>query len=379
MDLSTKSPASLRAKRIASAIASTFQQHNSRIGIRGALPFADLLRRTFNLPKSFGSFGPALASAVATFSIISLGFTLSACQGERIYDNTVSSVSTLSGNVIVTTVTTDPSTGPGVVSMIDQLTGQVSILADYFENSNFATGVAMLGAESIVAAVEGVDRLDRIDLRTGQTTTFAVHTGLSANVLRNTAVAGDGSVFVIEQNLNTIEKFSASGSRVGNPFINTTTGACVLSNPYGIAYIPGLERIAVINSNAAGRLLIYDLNGNCISSVTAAPFNANTPTAIAYHARSNSLLTTFVGSHAIWATTTAGASPVQIYLNSAIINTPRAIATDASGAIYVGSSGTDTVEKLSWSGSGLATRALPGPLAGPSVYTQNPLAIVVVP
>lgn len=315
-------------------------------------------------------------SAVASVFVV---MVLAACQGEAVYNNTVSSVSSLSGNVVVATVATDSATGPGVVSMINQLTGQVSILADYFESANFATGVSLFGSEAIIAAVEGVDRVDRIDLRTGSTTTFAVHAGFTATPLRGTAVANDGSVWVVESNLNTIEKFSSTGSRVGNPFINTTTGACVLSNPWGIAYIPGLERIAVINSNATGRLLIYDLNGNCISSVTTAPFNANTPVAIAYHARSNSLLTTFAGSHAIWATNTSGGSAVQIYLNASIINTPRAITADAAGDIYVGSSGTDTVEKLTWSGSGVATRALAGPLAGPSVYTQNPLAIVVVP
>jgi hypothetical protein len=172
-----------------------------------------------------------------------------ACQGERVYDNTVSSLLVLSGNVIVTTVVTDPSKGPGVVSMMDQLTGHVSSLAFFFESSNFAIGVAMLGAESIVAAVEGVDRLVRINLRSGQTIIFSGHAGLSSNVSRH----------------------------------------------------------------------------------------------------------------------------------AAIINTPRAIATDAAGAIYIGSSDTDTVEKLSWFGTGTASRALPGPLAGPIVYTQNPLAILVVP
>jgi hypothetical protein len=62
-----------------------------------------------------------------------------------------------------------------------------------------------------------------------------------------------------------------------------------------------------------------------------------------------------------------------------VINTPRAITVDSSGYIYVGSSGTDTIEKLSYSGVGSATRALTGALIGPGIYSQNPTSIVVIP
>ena len=125
---------------------------------------------------------------------------------------------------------------------------------------------------------------------------------------------------------------------------------------------------------------IYDSTGSsCVAHITAAPLNGGTPTAVAYHAATNKILVTFATTHAIYAFDPDGTNATQIYLNSTVINTPRALATGANGSIYVGSSGTDSVEKLSWNGTGTASRVGSIALIGPGLYTQNPTAIVVVP
>jgi hypothetical protein len=94
---------------------------------------------------------------------------------------------------------------------------------------------------------------------------------------------------------------------------------------------------------------------------------------------SGKFIFSFSTTHAIFAVDEVGLNPVQIYLNATLINTPRSLACGSDGSIFVGSDGTDTVEKLSYSGSGMATRALGGTFRGPDVYTQNPSALAVVP
>lgn len=285
-----------------------------------------------------------------------------------------------SGYVVVASVATAPSTGPGLLSMVSPDGDSQTALRDFFVSSEFATGLVYLGNSQIAMAVDGADRIDALNLLTGLVAPFSVNVNITATPLRQMARTRDGSVFVVESNGNTIEKVDASANRVGTPFIGTTTGACVLSAPYGIAYDPINNRIAVISSAASGRLSIYDANlGTCVAHVTAAPFNSGTPVGIAFHSLSQKYIVSFNTSHAIYAVDLDGTNATQIYLSSSIVNSPRALAADDSGNIYVGSDGTDTVEKLYWSGTGSATRALAGPLLGPSVYTQNPTAILVIP
>lgn len=285
-----------------------------------------------------------------------------------------------SGYVMVATVATAPSTGPGILTLVSPDGTDVSVVQDLFISSEYVTGLAYLGSDRVAVGVDGADRIDVYNLLTGALTAFAVNVNITATPLRNMVSTADGSVYIVESNTNTVEKVDSSGSRVGAPFLPTTVGSCVLSAPYGVAYDSANGRVAVISSAASGRLSIYnDTTGTCIAHVTTAPFNSGFPAGIAYHAPSGKYIVTFNTSHAIYSVDANGANAAQIYLNSAIINTPRTVATDTAGNIYVSSEGTDTVEKLYWSGSGTATRALSGPLLGPSVYSQNPTAILVIP
>ncbi len=293
-----------------------------------------------------------------------------------------------SGSIIITTVATDPSTGPGLVTHLSS-TGQIiSSLKDYYSTgTSFATGSAFIPPESVLIMVEStLDVADLVNLRTGASNNAVLFsTFLSGAPVRQMAYSeSEDSVYVLETqagNTGTIEKFGlASGQRLGNPFIATTTGSCVLANPYGVAFNPNNQRLYVISANGtAGRLSVYDTSGTCIQHVTAAPLSTGTPSGITYHSLSNKLIVTFASTHAIYSMNLDGTSPTQIYLNSSIINTPRAITSDANGFLYVSSSGTDTVEKLTYDGTGVATRVLSGPLVGPGIFSQNVSSITVVP
>ncbi|NJL25649.1 MAG: hypothetical protein HC902_11070 [Calothrix sp. SM1_5_4] len=302
----------------------------------------------------------------------------SACKKEEAMN--VFSVDNLAGNLIITSVATDPSTGPGIVSHFGSDGSFKGVLNDgYGSGTNFGTGSVFIPPSSVAVAIEGIDSFEVIDLLTYVARTIT-HTGLSSAPLRQmTRDQTDGALLIVEANPAQIEKFDSGYQRIGNPFIPATTGSCALATPYGITFVPSTRHIAVVSSAASGRLSVYDKDGNCITHYTGAPFSSGTPTGIAYHAPSDKFIVTRAGDHSIWAVDTDGTGGTQIYLNASIINTPRAVTTDDDGYIYVSSIGTDTVEKLYWSGSGSASRALSGPLIGPSIYSQNVSSIVVVP
>jgi DNA-binding beta-propeller fold protein YncE len=143
-----------------------------------------------------------------------------------------------------------------------------------------------------------------------------------------------------------------------------------------MAVIPEDGRIGVLTSN---RLNIYDKDGNCLVTVSGAPpVNGSTPWGLAYHPTSGKFLITRVADHSVWSIDPDGTNATQIYVSATFINTPRAIDADDDGYIYVSSSGSDTIEKLYYDGTGVATRALTAPLIGPNVFTQNVQQISVM-
>ncbi|MBX3041224.1 MAG: hypothetical protein KF789_11015, partial [Bdellovibrionaceae bacterium] len=153
-------------------------------------------------------------------------------------------------------------------------------------------------------------------------------------------------------------------------------GTCTLTAPYGVAVIPGTEHVAVIHSQAAGRVNIFDFNGNCIGSTAM----SDTPTGVAVHS-SGKILVTYSGNHSILAhdPATGAANPVTpIYVSATRIPTPRAIATDAYGNIYVGSDALDQVIKLHWDGVS-PTATYQGVIVRTSIFNQNITSITVVP
>lgn len=313
---------------------------------------------------------------------VTLGLSLSACSSKKPFDGgsqsedpSTSPLKIYSGKVVVTTVSTDPATGPGLVTMFNQDGSLHSSLRDLFPNLEWASGSVFQSPDKVLVLIANSSRVEKLDLTnlTNNNFTTARINGSPNRGLAQDAV--DGTVYVAEQTANTIEKYDSNGVPIGAPFINTTTGACVLANPSGIA-VQSNRRLLAVQST---RLLIYDQNGGCLAAVTAAPFNANTPYAVAYHPQTDKILVGFYTNSAIMACNTSGASCTTIYSTPTIISNPRSMTVDSGGAIYVGSSGTDTIEKLLWTGSGLATRATTSPFIGPGIYTQNPTSVMVIP
>lgn len=323
-----------------------------------------------------------LSRTVWSVSLVSI--LLISCEGNKSLDLS----GTASGSVIVTTVATDPSTGPGMVTQFDSSGGFVRVLKDYYSTgTSFATGSAFVPPEDVLIMVEStLDVGDLFNARTGAVQSSVIfNSNISGTPVRQIAYnPTEDAVYILETqagNTGTIEKYIlGTGQRLGNPFIPTTVSTCVLANPFGVTINPNDQRVYVISANGvAGRLSVYDSSGNCIQHVVAAPLNTGTPSGITYQSTTNKLIVTFATTHAIYSMNLDGTGATQIYLNSSIINTPRAITSDDHGFLYVSSSGTDTIEKLVYTGSGLATRAISGPLIGPGIFSQNATSITVVP
>ncbi len=317
------------------------------------------------------------------FSLFSVGCT----EKSQLFDQLTASTSSLSGYVVVTTTTTAQTTaavpvGPGVVSLFDNTGKFVSIVQDYFSSSEFGNGLALVPPYSLYVGIEGTDRINKINLNTSVASSIT-NPNITSAPLRQMTSDSAGNVYIIEGSTNTIEKIDADGTRVGSPWVNTTTttgaNTCTLNTPFGITYVPNSDYIVVSQfRTSAATMVVYDTQGNCIRSVATAPYSTNFPTAIAWHSSTSKLIVARMGDHSLYSTNLDGTGSALAYLNSTRINTPTSIAVDASGYVYVGSSGTDTIEKMSFSGSTL-TPVASSPFINMHVGVVNPTAIVVIP
>lgn len=322
------------------------------------------------------------------------------CSGQKAYDNGVAPYSTptpeptYSGYVLVASVMTEnsdgPVSGPGWVSLFDPQGNFVRKIADYTGQTAFPVGLAYTGSGNVLIALDGTDRIESHNLNTSVTTSFGPLVGLSGNPIRDLARRTvDGSLFISEwTNTHNVERYDSLGNRQQAPYIASTVGGtCNLNGPYGMAYIPGYDRLAVISHPAgatSGRLSVYDVsdpaNPACVNYVTAAPFNANTPTAVAYHALTNRILVTLSTGNLVAACQVSGTGCSTIINTPVLVSNPRAITTDGNGYIYVASVDTHTIERFTWSGSGAAVRNPAGnAFIGPRSETINPTAILVIP
>jgi hypothetical protein len=309
-------------------------------------------------------------------------FLFNSCSSSKPFDDGLESATSestsYSGYVVVTSVTTDPTTGPGVVSLFKPDGTFYSSLRDLYPSLEWAMGSAFLAPDKILVGIGNGSRIEQLDLTTGILSNFAT-ARISGNPNRVLIKDPANETFYLaEQNggSSAIEKFDSSGSPIGAPFIPASKAPCSLNAPTGIAYISTSGNIAVIQNK---RLNIYTNQGACVATVTASPFNNNTSYGIAYHAQTDKLIVAFASNSAIYACSTLGTGCTSIYLNTSIVKTPRAVTTDDDGNIYIGSSGTDTVEKFTWTGTGQATRVSGGSFIAPGIYSQNPTSIMVIP
>ena len=119
-----------------------------------------------------------------------------------------------SKSIVVTTVTTDPSTGPGLVTYFESNGSVIRTLKDYFSTgTGFATGSAFVPPDSVLVMVENtLDVADLFNLRTGESRNSVLFSSfLSGAPVRQIAYSeSEDAAYILEVqagNTGTIEKF----------------------------------------------------------------------------------------------------------------------------------------------------------------------------
>lgn len=324
-----------------------------------------------------------------------------ACGGKETFDqfeDLASSTREIPSGSIIVTSNSNGTTGPGIISVWTPSGNLDRVIYDYTKlGTGYSSGIGLLTNGLFLAVTDSGggasnDWMDLFDynaplsnpvnlfgsLSSGGATTYMRQMAIVESTVSNRYYA-----FISEAGNNRVTRLSspvattAGGFNFTRDFNFIANGTCTLGTPYGVSYIPSSGNVAVVASAATGRVNIFDVSGNCVGSTSI----ANTPTGSAYHALADKLLVTYAGNSSIMAhnITTGAASPATaIYTSAGQLSTPRAIATDSKGYIYVGSDGLDQVVKLYWDGVS-STASYVGVIVGTSVFTQNITSITVVP
>ena len=197
---------------------------------------------------------------------------------------------------------------------------------------------------SVLLSLDTTDSIYQVDLD-GTKTLFhgsAQFSGAIYGIVTSAA----GNTYVVES--NRIEVFDSTGIRLASHFINTTTGACTLSNPRGMTLNANGEMV-VVNQGGADNILTYDIStstASCVSSIAL----GNNPYGILLHSDGFMYITT-QGDDRVYRTDPDGSNPVVVWdTDTSIINNPTGIVELANGDLLIASSATDTIERITTSG-----------------------------
>lgn len=233
------------------------------------------------------------------------------------------------------------------ISVYDTSGKFLGILADYGANVEYPRGLAYLDPFHLIVSVDGTDRLDLVDIF-GQVSTFASNALLTGNLF-DVRRDSTGNVYVAES--NTIERFNSSGARypvTGNPYINTTTGSCVLNTVHGLA-ITSQGYLAAVSSGGTDNLSIYDVSGASSSCVTNVAFGQD-PWDVVAHPNGKLYVVTQLND-SIYSVNEDGTGATQIYAYGVTTVNPTAIAVLPNGNLLVANAGLDAIDLFSPDGT----------------------------
>ncbi|MCB0361144.1 MAG: hypothetical protein KDD35_00390 [Bdellovibrionales bacterium] len=233
------------------------------------------------------------------------------------------------------------------ISVYDTTGKLLGILADYGANVEFPRGLAFLDPFRLIVSVDGTDRLDVVDIF-GNISTFASNALLSGNLF-DVRRDSSGNIYVAES--NTIERFNSSGARypvTGNPYINTTTGSCVLSTVHGLA-ITSQGYLAAVSSGGSDNLSIYDVSDTSASCLYNVAFGQD-PYDVVAHSNGKLYVVTQLND-SIYTVNEDGTGATQIYAYGVTTINPTAIAVLPNGNLLVANAGLDSIDLFAEDGT----------------------------
>lgn len=244
------------------------------------------------------------------------------------------------------------NTGSPTIVIYDLEGHFVDVVADFSYAGDIPKGIAPYDSLSFMVLLDGVDRLSKISL-TGEPTKDYSDPGLNGTLYQMTYGASNGRYYGIEG--NTIEAFSYSGLRVGNPYLGTTINSCVLNVPRGI-HATADNRLLVVGTGN-DTLNIYNVAGSTPTCVSVnSTIGANDPFAVIQHSDGRILIATQIDDRVYWLPSTGtGTAKVLWATDTNVINNPTALLEMPDGSILVASDLTNSIERISSSGTRIGT------------------------
>jgi len=224
------------------------------------------------------------------------------------------------------------------------LDGVLVSVGHFREEVGIVRGLSPFDEDSFLVGLEGTDSIFIVN-RSGEKTLLHGSAQFNGNIY-DVVKAPDDFIYAVET--NNIEVFSREGLRRADRLIAATVGGCVLNQPRNMIINSNGNLVVVSRGN--GRILTYDISqtpATCLSTNNI----GNSPYGLVEHS-DGFLYVTAQGNHQIYRTNLDGSNPVVIWTtNTAIINTPTGIIEHPSGDLLIASSETDTIERITTSGT----------------------------
>jgi hypothetical protein len=210
-------------------------------------------------------------------------------------------------------------------------------------------GLTPYNNNSFLISLDTTDSIYKVDLD-GTKTLFHGSAQFSGNIY-GIVVGPNENVYAVESNV--IEVFDSSGIRLTSSLINTTTGACTLSNPRGMT-LNANGNLVVVNQGGTDKVLTYDISTSTATCISSVAFG-NNPYGVLLHSDGYLYITT-QGDNRVYRADPDGSNPVVVWnTNTALINNPTGIVELENGDLLIASSSTDTVERITTLGTRVGT------------------------
>lgn len=218
-------------------------------------------------------------------------------------------------------------------------------LTDFRSEGDTPRGLAAFDEHSFLVTGEGSDSIYKIGLD-GAKSIFHVSNNLTGNLFDITP--GPLNLFYIIET-NNIEVLDTTGARASSSVIATTTGSCTLNTPR-MMDVTANNELLVVNTGGTGQLLFYNVSSTtptCIRAVAV----GNTPVGLLAHSNGKIYVGT-QNNDRIVRLDSNGSNMTTVWdTNTSLISDPSAIREMPNGDLLVASSATNTVERITTSGT----------------------------
>ncbi|NCN39702.1 hypothetical protein GW916_00475 [bacterium] len=224
----------------------------------------------------------------------------------------------------------------------------LDLLADTSSSGLLMRGLAPFDSLHVLMANDGQDGLNLLSLEDGSVSSFVASSLFTGNIYNVVRDEERSRYYVIET--NNIEAFNFNGLRLGNPYIPTTLGACVISGPRSLTMTKsGYLAVANYTNND---ITVYDVSGaspTCVNSYTG--YGNDRPTAIVGHS-DGFLYIGFTTNDRIDRLAEDGSGiPTTITNDLAYVNNPTALLEMPDGSLLIASDGIDGISRIDTSGN----------------------------